>query len=68
MTTTTIHLPSARLGLSERIATTVGIALVVWGTTGARPLIDHVEQARRVSVAAGIREREHAALRSLLPR
>ena len=68
MTTTTIHLPSARLGLAERIATTVGIALVVWGTTGARLALAHEEQARRVSVAAGIREREHAALRSVLPR
>ena len=41
----------------------IGVSLVMWAEQRARSFVDHEEQARRVDVAAGIRDREQAALR-----
>jgi hypothetical protein len=57
---------SYRSGRIERIAATVGTALIVWAHEREATAIDRDEHSRRRGTLAGIREREHLALRRLL--
>jgi len=65
MTTINIQFSASRSNHIERLASSIGIGLLVWansraGQVGFRD--EHERQMQRVQVAAGIREREHAAL------
>jgi hypothetical protein len=63
MTTITIQFGRARGNRLALLAMSIGVSLVMWAEQRARSFVDHEEQARRVDVAAGIRDREQAALR-----
>jgi hypothetical protein len=63
MTTITIQFDRPRSNRLAMLAMSLGVSLVIWAEERARAFVDHEEQARRVSVAAGIRSREQAALR-----
>jgi hypothetical protein len=57
---------SYRSGRLERIAATVGTALLAWAREREHAAIDRDEHTRRRHIHEGIREREHQALRRLL--
>lgn len=63
MTTITIQFDRPRSNRLAVLAMSLGVSLVMWAEQRARAFVDHDEQARRVSVADGIRAREQAALR-----
>jgi hypothetical protein len=68
MTTITIQFDRPRSNRLAVIAMSLGVSLVLWAEQRSRSYVGHEEHARRVAVAAGIRDREHAALRAVLPR
>jgi hypothetical protein len=57
---------SYRSGRIERIAATVGTALIVWAHEREATAIDRDEHSRRQYADAARHEREHQALRRLL--
>jgi hypothetical protein len=57
---------SYRSGRIERIAATVGTALIVWAHEREHAVVDRDELSRRRGTQEGIRDREHLALRRLL--
>jgi len=63
MTTITIQFGRPRGNRLAVLAMSVGVTLLMWAEQRSRSLVDHEEQARRLDVAAGIRDREQAALR-----
>ena len=63
MTTITIQFTRSRRQGAAWLATGLAVALLAWAETRFQRTLDHDEQARRVGVAAGIQQREQAALR-----
>ena len=68
MTTITIQFDRPRSNRLAVLAMSLGVSLVLWAEQRSRGSVSHEEQSRRVAVAAGIRDREQAALRSALLR
>ena len=68
MTTITIQFTRSRRHGAAWLATGLAVALLAWAETRFQRSVDHADQARLVSVATGIRDREQAALRMLQPR
>ena len=63
MTTITIQFGRPRGNRLAVLAMSVGVSLLMWAEQRSRTAIRHDEQTRRLDVAAGIRDREQAALR-----
>jgi hypothetical protein len=57
---------SYRSGRIERIAASIGTALVSWAHDREHAAVDRDEHTRRRHVLEGNRDREHQALRRLL--
>lgn len=68
MTTITIQFDRPRSNRLAVLVMSLGVSLVMWAEQRARSFVDHDEQVRRIDVAAGIRDREQAALRLVSPR
>jgi len=67
MTTITIQFNRSRQQGFAWLATGVAVALLAWAETRFQRTVDSAEQARLMAVDAGIRNREHAALRLVQP-
>ena len=68
MTTITIQFDRPRSNRLAVLAMSLGVSLVLWAEQRSHSSVGHEEQARRLALAEGIRERERAALRLVLPR
>ena len=67
MTTITIQFDRPRSNRLAVLAMSLGVSLVLWAEQRSHSSVGQEEQARRVALAEGIRERERAALRLVLP-
>ena len=65
MTTITIQFDRPRSSRLAVLAMGLGVSLVMWAEQRSRAGLSRDEHSRRRAVAAGIRDREHAALRTL---